>query len=400
MVDALRRDGRLRSEAVARAMGEVPRHLFLPESTVETAYADAAVVTKHAGGVAVSSASQPSMVAIMLEQLDLRPGQRVLEIGAGTGYNAALMAHLVGPEGSVTSVDIDDDLVVSAAAHLEAAGSGDVTLVVADGAAGHPPGAPYDRIVLTVGSADVRPEWVGQLAPGGRLLLPLRVRGSQVSVAFDLGGDGVLRSSSVRACAFIRLRGIGAGPDAAVTLGAGWTADPVVDHTAVEGNGAGDLSTSLRAALGLPGAERELGIRLSPADVWDGLGLWLSLAEPSTVRLVARDDAAGSAAADGFVDVGGARVALVLPGPTGGFAAIVQDPDGGPARVRDHGAPGPGPAEVLAALVEGWVAAGRPQAADLRIRARPRDASVSVGPGEVTVELGSTTLAVTMTTLG
>jgi protein-L-isoaspartate(D-aspartate) O-methyltransferase len=82
-----------------------------------------------------------------------------------------------------------------------------VTLAVGDGALGHPAGAPYDRIVLTVGSADVRPEWVAQLAPGGRLLLPLDLRGSQVSVALDLGADGTLRSRSLYGCGFIRLRG-------------------------------------------------------------------------------------------------------------------------------------------------------------------------------------------------
>ena len=111
-------------------------------------------------GVTTSSASQPSMMAIMLGQLDLQPGHRVLEIGAGTGYNAALMARIVGPGGRVVAVDIDADLVDGAARHLAAAGVDGVELVCADGARGYPPAAPYDRIVLTVGSGDVRPEWV------------------------------------------------------------------------------------------------------------------------------------------------------------------------------------------------------------------------------------------------
>ena len=107
----------------------------------------------------------------------------------------------------MVAVDIDADLVDGAARHLAAAGVGDVELVCGDGALGHPPGAPYDRIVLTVGSGDVRPEWVAQLAPGGRLLLPLALRGTQLSVALDLGADGALRSDSVHRCAFVRLRG-------------------------------------------------------------------------------------------------------------------------------------------------------------------------------------------------
>ncbi|HXV92050.1 MAG TPA: methyltransferase domain-containing protein, partial [Pseudonocardia sp.] len=163
MVDGLREGGRVRSTAVEAAFRAVPRHVFLPDEPLDRAYADEAVATQFVDGVATSSASQPSMVAIMLEQLDLRPGQRVLEIGAGTGYNAALIAHLVGPAGSVVSVDIDAGLVEQAGRQLAAAGMTGVELVTADGALGYPPRAPYDRIVLTVGSDDVRPEWIGQL---------------------------------------------------------------------------------------------------------------------------------------------------------------------------------------------------------------------------------------------
>ena len=195
LVDGLRDSGRLCSAAVEEAFRTVPRHLFLPGVPLARAYADEAVAVQAVDGVTTSSASQPSMMAIMLAQLDLGPGHRVLEIGAGTGYNAALMARLVGPQGRVVAVDIDSDLVEGADLHLAAAGVSDVELVCADGALGHPPGAPYDRIVLTVGSGVVRPEWIAQLAPGGRLLLPLALRGTQLSVALDLGDDGMLRSA-------------------------------------------------------------------------------------------------------------------------------------------------------------------------------------------------------------
>ena len=145
-------------------------------------------------GIATSSASQPSMMAIMLEQLAVRPGDRVLEIGAGTGYNAALLSRIVGSTGAVTSVDIDAELIDSAARHLPRPESAGSSWCVRTVRSGYPPRAPYDRIVLTVGSSDVRPEWVTQLARGGRLLLPLALRGSQLSVALDLGPDGLLRS--------------------------------------------------------------------------------------------------------------------------------------------------------------------------------------------------------------
>jgi protein-L-isoaspartate(D-aspartate) O-methyltransferase len=121
MLDALAAGGRVRSPAVAEALWTVPRHLFLPGVDLAEAYADEAVPVQYVDGVATSSASQPSMVAIMLEQLALRPGQRVLEIGAGTGWNAGLLARIVGSAGHVVSVDIDPGLVTVAAAHLAAA---------------------------------------------------------------------------------------------------------------------------------------------------------------------------------------------------------------------------------------------------------------------------------------
>ena len=101
----------IRDERIAAALRDVPRHLFLPHLPAESAYRDDAIVTKRdADGQPISSSSQPAIMAIMLDQLDLAPGQRVLEIGAGTGYNAALMQHIVGPSGTVVSVDIDADL--------------------------------------------------------------------------------------------------------------------------------------------------------------------------------------------------------------------------------------------------------------------------------------------------
>jgi hypothetical protein len=101
--------GAIKSPAVEAAFRAVPRHVFVPEVSAEHAYRNEAIPTKLVDGHAVSSASQPSIVAVMLEQLDVQPGQRVLEIEAGTGYNAALLARLVGPSGHVVTVDLDED---------------------------------------------------------------------------------------------------------------------------------------------------------------------------------------------------------------------------------------------------------------------------------------------------
>jgi protein-L-isoaspartate(D-aspartate) O-methyltransferase len=359
MVDALVASGRVRSTGVEEALRAVPRHLFLPDRTPAAAYADEAVAVQFVDGVATSSASQPSMMAIMLEQLGLAPGQRVLEIGAGTGYNAALMARIVGPAGSVTSLDIDLDLVASAAGHLAAAGIGGIALVCADGALGYPPAAPYDRIALTVGAADVRPEWVAQLAPGGRLLVPLAVRGSQLSTALDLGPDGVLRSDSVRSCAFIRLRGLGAAADAVAELPGGFALHLPSDGPSADPD-------ALAVALREVGEPVLVPAALSASDVFDGFGLWLALTEPGACRVWRHQ-----------------TVSLGLVTPPGAVAAglAVVDPATSDAvTVHPFGPAGAALAERMLAAVEGWRAAGAPQAADRRITVLPADRPPPGGP--------------------
>jgi protein-L-isoaspartate(D-aspartate) O-methyltransferase len=385
LVDGLR-DGVLRNAAarggcppdpaIEEAFRTVPRHLFVPEVPLARAYADEAVAVQAVDGVTTSSASQPSMMAIMLGQLGLRPGHRVLEIGAGTGYNAALMAHIVGPAGRVVAVDIDAGLVDGAALHLAAAGVDDVELVCADGALGYPPAAPYDRIVLTVGSGDVRPEWVEQLAPRGRLLLPLAVRGTQLSVALDLSDDQVLRSASVNRCAFVRLRGVGAVPEGGVQVG-GLVLLPADErHVPAE---------TVEEALSVAGRPRSAPLRLGAGDLWDGFGLWLALTEPGTCRLVAPhrdpDDPAGPGRPAELLrlDPGNATVGLLAETADGpGLAAVVLEPvdpgSRGPWRVQVQvfGPAGETAAQRLAAACDAWVAAGRPTSAALHLTVVPR----------------------------
>lgn len=206
LVEQLRAQGALHDAAVERALRAVPRHVFLPDSPLTEAYADIAVATHWEDGMAVSSASQPAIVAFMLEQLQVAPGMRVLEIGAGTGYNAALLCELAGPTGAVTTIDIDPQITAEASAHLAAAGYPAAHVVTGDGAVGWPLGAPYDRIELSVGASDIAPAWFEQLAEGGVLVLPLWLGASDVSVALRKQ-DGALVSESLTPCGFMRLRG-------------------------------------------------------------------------------------------------------------------------------------------------------------------------------------------------
>lgn len=206
LVEKLLRDGVLQDHEVERALRTVPRHLFLPSVPFQDAYSDNAILTHEEDGLPVSSASQPAIVAIMLQQMGVEPGMNVLEIGAGTGYNAALLAELTGPTGHVTTVDIDAEIAEEARAHLEAAGYTQVRVIVADGAAGWPESAPYDRIELTVGASDITPAWFEQLADGGLITLPLWFGISDASVAFRKQ-SGALQSESLAPCGFMRLRG-------------------------------------------------------------------------------------------------------------------------------------------------------------------------------------------------
>ena len=279
LVTGLRADGALHDARVAAALADVPRHKFLPGIDPGRAYADDAVVTKvDADGRPISSSSQPAIMALMLEQLDVQPGHRVLEIGAGTGYNAALLAHLAGGSGEVTTLDLDDDIVAAAREHLAACGYDRVRVVRADGGNGWPPGAPYDRIILTVGAWDIAPAWAGQLSPRGRLVLPLALRaGIQYSIAFEQAGDH-LDSVSVLPCGFMRLRGAFAGPETIVPLGrrTGMLAESDPRPADAE---------DLESLLAQPGRIIGTGVRVMSMDLYGGLGLWLAAREPGLGRL-------------------------------------------------------------------------------------------------------------------
>ena len=171
--------GTIRSDAVADAFAAVPRECFIPavraEQGLDGVYRDEAFVTKREQhGMPVSSSSQPTMMAQMLELLELRPGDRVLEVGAGTGYNAALISQIVGPHGELTTIDVDPELVRSARSALRRAGYRP-RVVAGDGRAGWPQRAPYDRVIVTASADRIPRAWLDQLAAGGRIIVPLRL---------------------------------------------------------------------------------------------------------------------------------------------------------------------------------------------------------------------------------
>ncbi len=286
LVDHIREAGHLGSSSIERALRTVPRHLFVPDATLQDAYANKSVTTKPGpdGGRPASCASQPTVMAMMLGQLDARPGDRVLEVGAGTGYNAALLAELVGETGEVTTVDIHPDVARQARLALHETGYGRVHVVLGDGALGHPDHAPYDRVIVTVGPWDLPPAWFDQLAPGGRLVVPLHWRGQARSVAF-VHEDGVLRSIDSRLCGFIPM--IGDGQD-------GERTGPIADDVALHWDRDQPIDAdALQGILDQPRTTVWSGASVVPNESTDRIWLRLTGTEPGTCRF-----AAGSAAVD------------------------------------------------------------------------------------------------------
>ena len=186
LAQELAANGSVRSTAWRRAFANVPRHLFVPtfhlrtpEGTVtytdqtpgrlEAIYSDATLITRFSPeGLAVSSSAEPSLMALMLEDLQVRDGMKVLEVGTGTGYNAALLSERLG-SALVTSIDVDEEWVAQARKALDRAGHRPV-LATTDGSQGYPANAPYQRILATCGLGRIPMAWLGQLDEGGLIL--------------------------------------------------------------------------------------------------------------------------------------------------------------------------------------------------------------------------------------
>jgi protein-L-isoaspartate(D-aspartate) O-methyltransferase len=214
LVEELRAGGSIRTIGVATAFSEVQRELFIPEVVaergLEAVYRDQAYITKEdAQGMPLSSSSQPAMMASMLELLEAAPGHRVLEVGAGTGYNAALLANIVGPYGHVATIDIDPEIAARAQRGLRDA-QAPVEVAVGDGRLGLASGAPYDRIIVTASAETIPAAWFAQLADGGRLVVPLRLDPDADAIhlipAFVRSGDS-LRASDCTWGGFMPLHG-------------------------------------------------------------------------------------------------------------------------------------------------------------------------------------------------
>ncbi len=354
LVDNLVTKGAIVTPQVREAFASVPRHLFVPNVDLEAAYADQPVFIRWDAGIPISSSTQPTMMVIMAEQLRLEPGSRVLEIGAGTGYNAAILAHVVGESGHVVTIDIDQDIVDEAAGNLSNAGYGEVEAVCRDGFEGFPPGQPYDRIMVTVGAQDVSPHWVEQLRDGGIMVVPLWFRGYRLSVALEKRGD-VLESLSASPCMFIPIRGSADRTEGYFPVG-GASSDATQMYMGMERDDPDRrrLLDELFAPGGrLRDIERSLEGQFHTHNLSSGLYMFLT-ADPR-INLVHWESG------DGLFQ--GAGYALVDVETMS--AAVLSD--GHPDQVMVYG--DDAAYDALIGLIDRWDQTGRPSIRDLRIRA-------------------------------
>ncbi len=201
MVDDLVSQGYVESEVVEEAMRAVDRAAFVPENRRDHAYRDSPLQIGEGQTI-----SAPHMVAMMAEELRLEPGLGVLEVGTGCGYHAAVVAAAVGAE-HVTTVEYHPSLAEDARTNLEAAGQGDVEVVVGDGSTGYEPNAPYDRIYLTCAAPELPDFLDGQLRDGGVTVLPVGETSQALYVVEKT--EGGLESEEVAGVRFVPLLGEG-----------------------------------------------------------------------------------------------------------------------------------------------------------------------------------------------
>lgn len=281
LVDAIVAGGWVRTPAVEAALRTVPRHRYAPEVPLETAYDDSlAVVTRRDGdGRALSSVSAAWLHADMIETARLAPGMRVLEIGSG-GYKASLLAEIVGPAGSVVSLDIDPYVIRRARRFTAEAGYGRVRLVLGDGALGAPDHAPrtgFDAIFLTHNCWDLAPAWTAQLAEGGHLVVPLEVGGYTRAITFQRQGE-VLVAQNFTVCGFVRDQGIGGRRTPVTQLLSGKAQVRFEDGEPTD-------TTGLDAALGTPRLDTPTGVTVEDGEPFATLQLFLATTLEGFCRL-------------------------------------------------------------------------------------------------------------------
>jgi len=339
-----------RSPHVVAAFRKVPRHLATPELDLATAYQTeyAAITKKDADGVAISSVSAARIQAMQIEQADLRSGTRVLEIGSG-GVNAAYLAEIVGPEGLVVTMDIDHDVTARAEKFLAETGyDQQVRVVTADGEYGMADHAPYDRVLVTVQAADIPPAWTEQLVDGGRIVVPLRMRGMTRTVALVRHGDQLI-SDSVELCGFVPMQGVGENRVRLVLLH-----DTEGEEVGLRLDGHPEPDADgLRAALHSPSVKALSGVTLAGDESSEHLDMWLTTALDNLPLLAATPAARERGLVASASPLG---VPTLVDGDSFAYRTVrrTEDPDRFELCAIGHGPRGQKVAERLVDEIQVW----------------------------------------------
>ncbi|WP_158896167.1 methyltransferase domain-containing protein [Amycolatopsis anabasis] len=181
-----------------------------PDTWLRAVYSNDAVITQLDDGAAAgdgdftSSCSMPSLVLTMLDELDVKPGMTALEIGTGTGYSGALLGHRIGPQNVIT-IEVDPQIADSARVNLAKVDS-PITVITGDGAAGYPPGSPFDRVIATASVETVPYSWVEQTRPGGLMIVPWGPPMANHHLMRFVVGDDSAVGTIIESANFMRLR--------------------------------------------------------------------------------------------------------------------------------------------------------------------------------------------------
>jgi len=354
LVAQLERQGTIRSPRIAAAMRAVPRHAFVPALPLTAAYRDEVVPVKISDREPTSTLSQPTAIATMLEQLQLAPGLRVLEVGTGTGYNAALLSVVAGSDDLVTTIDLDADLAERARGHLAACGHAGLRVLAGDGFFGAPARAPFDRIELSVATRVLSPYWLAQLADGGLLVGPLHVKGLPfLTPAFRKHGERLV-AESIRACTFVLMRGAAASPPATFRL-------PVRPELRFVWESSDEFPAGLLTRI----LKKEGRPRGDIPVAWAA----------ATYVLLTRDDTFYAETDDHQY-----RGIALFDRDTESLASVISASDGwGSPGVITYG--GDTAYDRLGAALDAWTHAGRPGLDALRLTAVPSGAPVALADG-------------------
>lgn len=201
LVEYLKAKGYLKSKEIEKALLETPRHLFVPENLVKQAYEDIPLPIGYGQTI-----SQPSTVVYMTELLDVRKNQKVLEIGSGSGWQAAILARLVGEKGKIYTVEINKELAGFARKNIAKLGIKNVEIICKDGSIGLPEKAPFDRIIVTAASPSVE-HLLEQLKTNGKLVAPVGSMDVQKIVLYRKERNKVEKIESSGYFVFVPLRG-------------------------------------------------------------------------------------------------------------------------------------------------------------------------------------------------